>query len=74
MATGWTLERRQRQAEAIQTWRPWERSTGPTSAAGKAKVARNAFKGGLRQQMRALSRECNSEIRFMREFNDRVKP
>ena len=37
-------------------------------------MARNAYKGGLRQQMRAMSRECNSEIRFMREFNDRVKP
>ncbi len=51
---------------------PWQRSTGPTSAAGKAKVARNAYRGGMRPQMRALSRELNSVIRFMREFNDRV--
>lgn len=54
--TGWTEERRARQAEAIRTWRPWEKSTGPRSEEGKAKVARNPFKGGLRNQMREVSK------------------
>ena len=51
-----TAEHRRLRAQLIHRWRPWERSTGPTSAAGKARVARNAFKGGLRQKLRSLSR------------------
>ena len=35
-ANGWTSERRARQAEQIRRWRPWERSTGPTSSSGKS--------------------------------------
>lgn len=54
MANGWTSERRARQAELIRNWRPWERSTGPTSAAGKAVVARNAWKGGQSAELRQL--------------------
>ena len=42
MSNGWTPERRARQAKLIKTWRPWERSTGPTTEAGKEAVARNA--------------------------------
>jgi hypothetical protein len=56
MATTWTQERRQRQAAMIQQWRPWEKSTGPKTAEGKAKVSRNAYKGGHWKQLRwALS-------------------
>lgn len=55
--SGWTSERRQRQREAIQRWKPWERSTGPRTAAGKARVARNAWKGGVRPAARELARE-----------------
>ena len=36
MANGWTPERRARQAELIRQWRPWEKSTGPKTEAGKA--------------------------------------
>jgi hypothetical protein len=55
MANGWTPERRARQSAAIRQWRPWERSTGPRTAAGKARVARNAYKGGSRGALRLLS-------------------
>ena len=34
----WTKERRERQAELIRTWKPWTRSTGPRTAAGKATI------------------------------------
>jgi hypothetical protein len=55
----WTPERRQRQSElmavAIHRWRPWERSTGPRTATGKAAASRNAWKGGDRQLMRQLA-------------------
>ena len=54
MANGWTPERRARQAELIRTWKPWEKATGPTSAEGKAVVARNAYAGGFESAMRLL--------------------
>lgn len=54
MANGWTLERRARQAELIRTWRPWQRSTGPRTDEGKARAARNAWRGGERAMLREL--------------------
>ena len=53
MANGWTPERRARQAALIRTWRPWEQSTGPRTAEGKARTARNGDKGGQRDKLRA---------------------
>ena len=41
MARKWTDEQKTRQRELIRTWRPWERSTGPRTAEGKAKSAKN---------------------------------
>lgn len=55
MANGWTPERRAQQAELIQQWRPWEKSTGPRSAEGKAVVAQNAWRGGARQMFREVA-------------------
>jgi len=55
MANGWTPERRARQAELIRKWRPWEKSTGPKTEAGKAEVSRNAYKGGAWRLLRELS-------------------
>ncbi len=68
MATTWTAERRKRQAELIQTWRPWDKSTGPKSDEGKARVAKNSFKGAWRQQLkelRAALREQDESLRFL---------
>ena len=61
MANGWTLERRARQAALIQRWKPWERSTGPKTLEGKARVSRNAFKGGCRELLRQLSRALRQQ-------------
>lgn len=47
-ARTWTPEQRQRQREAIERWKPWERSTGPQSPGGKLKSSRNAMVHGLR--------------------------
>lgn len=66
---GWTPERRQRQAALVRTWKPWIRSTGPKSETGKAKVARNAFKGGWRPQLRELARA----LREQREVLTRIR-
>jgi len=55
MANGWTPERRARQAKLIRRWRPWEKSTGPRTEAGKDAVSRNAYKGGTWRLLRELS-------------------
>lgn len=59
----WTPERRARMAELIGTWRPWEKSTGPRTAEGKARSSRNGFKGAQRPRLRALARELDEALR-----------
>jgi hypothetical protein len=44
MSKGWTEERRQKQAEMIRRWKPWEKSTGPKTSAGKERCRMNACK------------------------------
>jgi len=56
MASGWTPERRARQAEAIRRWQPWTHSTGPRTEAGKERASLNAYKGGTREVLRTLAR------------------
>ena len=46
MSKGWTEERRRAQAERCRANKPWEHSTGPKTAAGKARSSLNAFKHG----------------------------
>jgi|GEM_PF-5513462 len=36
-------ERRQRQSELIRQCKPWQKSTGPITEAGKLKVSKNAL-------------------------------
>lgn len=67
MGSGWTPERRARQAELIRNWRPWEQSTGPRSKAGKARTARNGFKGGGWRFERDLMRELRAALERQRE-------
>lgn len=68
MATTWAPVRRARQAELIHTWKPWAKSTGPTSPAGKLRVGRNAYKGGHWAMLRELSKMVNAEVRQAREL------
>ena len=67
MANGWTPERRTKQAALIRTWRPWEQSSGPKSAEGKARTSRNGYKGGHRATLRELARELNEALREQRD-------
>ena len=71
---GWSKERRERQAELIRNWQPWAKSTGPKSDQGKARVARNAWRGGHRQELRDLASMVNAEIRQARQLCDSVAP
>ena len=61
MKRQWTQEQRAALASQIHRWKPWQHSTGPRSPEGKAKVARNGWKGGgrpaFREEMRALRAE-----------------
>lgn len=70
MANGWTPERRARQAELIRQWRPWEQSTGPRSAEGKAAASRNAWTGGMRPLLRDLAEELREQDKVRREILD----
>ena len=56
-----TPEHRRLRSELIRRWRPWEHSTGPKTQEGKAKVSRNAFKGGTRAMLRELRRILDAQ-------------
>lgn len=58
--SGWTEERKARQRQLIQDWRPWERSTGPRTAAGKATSSMNRYQGAVRSQLRELRRQLQA--------------
>lgn len=64
-ARRWTPEQRKKQAEAIKLWKPWEQSTGPRSAEGKARVGKNRWRGGTREQLRALARALTEQRKLL---------
>ena len=68
MSSGWTSERKAKQAAAIQRWKPWAHSTGPKSSEGRAKVSRNGWKGGVRPAVRAEMRELRAELKELTCF------
>ena len=63
----WTLEERQRQAERMRNWKPWEKSTGPKSAQGKHNVSRNGYKGGEWLKLRKFRKELNAYMREVQQ-------
>ncbi len=67
MLNGWRAKRRTRQAEAIRRWRPWEQSTGLRTTHGKAKSARNAYRGAQRQRFRELAKALSAGLGMQRE-------
>jgi hypothetical protein len=69
MSNGWTPERCRRQAQAIQRWRPWERSTGPRTLEGKARASRNGWKGGTRPMLRELAKLLRTQREYLGELD-----
>lgn len=68
MATGWSDERRARQALLIHSWAPWSRATGPKTQEGKSVVARNADKGRAAAREEALM--CVRRARYcLRQYD-----
>jgi hypothetical protein len=74
MKHGWTPERRERQSELIQKWKPWENSTGPNTARGKTTSSMNALKHGMRSaEMRSIESAIAGLARFERETRKMVR-
>ena len=74
MPNTWTPERRAMQAIRIRVSRPWERSTGPRTTAGKQRVAKNAYKGGRWLKLKELSKALNAALRDHRQQLERLMP
>jgi hypothetical protein len=58
---------RQQQREAIQRWKPWNRSTAPQSREGKASASRNAFTDGKLVKLREMIKVINQALRQQRD-------
>ena len=65
-----TGEHRKLRAELIRKWKPWEKSTGPRSAEGKAKSAQNAYRGATRAMLRELRRVLREQDESRRGFGE----
>lgn len=68
MKNSWTLERKAKQAQLIQTWQPWKRSTGPQTDEGRARASLNAYKGNPRGKLREDIRRIKEFMRKQRKF------
>ena len=72
MTYKWTLEQRLRRAELIRQWKPWEQSTGPITAEGKLKSSQNAYKGGIRQELRSLTQALRQSQKALAEVTKSI--
>jgi hypothetical protein len=64
----WTQEERGQQSALIQTWKPWNNSTGAKTPEGKAISSRNAFKGGTRPMFRGMAALLNQQKEQLKRF------
>lgn len=66
----WTLEARAAQRAVMQRLKPWTKSTGPRTAAGKKISAANSLKTGLHskpmQKLRKVLRDYRSYLKFLK--------
>lgn len=67
-SSGWTDERRARQASLIRQWQPWRKSTGPRTAQGKAISSRNAYKlTSVRRALEVVAADVRAAARRARK-------
>lgn len=64
-----TPEHRAQQSQAIQRWKPWEKSTGPKSEEGKARSSINGYKGGTREMLRELARILREQAEALKRID-----
>jgi hypothetical protein len=68
-SSGWTAERRARQARLIHQWQPWQNSTGPRTAEGKAVSSRNAYKpASIRHALEIVAADVRAAARRARKL------
>jgi hypothetical protein len=61
-------------AALIRTWKPWERSTGARTAAGKARSSRNADKPeSFNRRMLAMKKEVAALVSQAKEISHFLK-
>ena len=73
-ARNWTEEQKRQQSQRIQTWKPWESSTGPRTKQGKAIASRNSLKHGMRSQQAIVSsQEAQEYLKQARELIKQVQ-
>ena len=65
--TGWTEERRRKQAEMINRLKPWEKSTGPKTEQGKARSKMNALDRDV-QACKEARKLCRLNREFLKQF------
>jgi hypothetical protein len=65
----WTAAERQRQAQLIKQWQPWQYSTGARTIEGKAIASQNAFKGAVRQQLKELQQVLRDQRSALNEIS-----
>lgn len=66
----WPPKRKAQQAKNIRKTRPWEHTTGPKTASGKAASSLNALKHGLRSETVQMLRKV---LRAQKEWVNRIK-
>jgi len=64
-ASGWTPERRAKQAVLLRRTRPWEKSTGPKTAEGKAVSSQNARLPEALREARERIADANAYARAL---------
>ena len=70
MSNGWTPERRLRQSQMIQKWKPWQ-SAGVKTVEGKTISKMNAYKHGARcADVRNMSKQITEYKRALSRFID----
>lgn len=52
----------------MRTWRPWLKSTGPRTDAGKAIVSQNSYRGAARHELRAVARALRVQASSLAEL------
>ena len=68
MLRHWTTEERLKQSQLIQSWQPWNKSTGARTTEGKAVSSRNAHKGGVRSICREMNILFRDYKAMMKKF------
>jgi hypothetical protein len=73
--TGWTPERRAKQAAAIRLWQPWTKATGPRTLLGKSISSRNGKKpSALKTELTLIESQLKQVQRLLGRASKQGQP